>query len=74
MTTIRKPSLKELIDSNPSIDPKQLRQFRKSLRKLREAGLSRKEYDLASPISRRRATLTDIERLDPRTIHLGAKH
>ncbi len=74
MITIKRPSLKELIDSNPSIDPKQLRQFRKSLRKLREAGLGRKEYELASPISRRRATLMDAERVDSRTIRLGSRH
>jgi hypothetical protein len=67
-------SLKEIIGSNPSVDPKLLRQFRKALRKLRQAGLERKEYGLVSPINRHRATVTEDKTNDSRTIHLGSRH
>ncbi len=67
-------SIKETIDSNPSVDPKLLNRFRKALRKLRQAGTERKGYGLASPINRRRASISRDKNNDSRTIHLGSRH
>jgi hypothetical protein len=64
------PTVKKIIDSNPSVDPEKLRQFRKALSELRKSGVVRKGYGLASPINRRRATVAR-GKTDSRTIYLG---
>ena len=68
------PSLKEIVGSNPSVDPKLLRQFRKALHKLRQAGLERKGYELVSPINRHRAVVAQDKTNDSQTVHLGSSH
>jgi len=70
----RRISLKEIIESNPSVDPNKLRQFRKAIRELRQSGAERKGYGLASPIKHRRATIARDKVNDSRTIHLSPRH
>lgn len=62
-------TVKEIVAGNPAVDPKLLKQLRKALGELRRAGVRGKEYELASPINRRRATVAHDE-IDSRTVHL----
>lgn len=43
-----------------------------TLRRLRQAGLERKEYELVSPIKRHRAVVDKSN--DPRAVRLGPRH
>ena len=69
----RMPSLKEILDSNPDVNPEQLKQQQEMLIKLREIRGQRRGYRLASPITRRRIVVGDAERRDSRTVHLGIR-
>ena len=51
--------LEEILSQNPQIDPDKLADSREMLRKLRERGVRRKDYDLAPPFGGRRAIIQD---------------
>ncbi len=61
--------LDEILASNPHIDPNLLEQSKEILNKLREAGVKKAGYNLASPYARRRNTPSSIGS-DPRVVHL----
>jgi hypothetical protein len=56
----------EILARNPQVDPDRLERALEALRRLRDRGLRRKEYDLAPPFGGRRASVQDGARLEPR--------
>ena len=63
--------LEEILSRNPQIDAEQLEDAREMLRRLREQGLKRKGYDLATPYGGRRVTVVEETGAnDPRFVRL----
>ncbi len=60
----------EMLSRNPQIDLDRLEEGRELLRRLRENGVRRKEYDLAPPFGGRRAPIQDDAQTDPRLARL----
>lgn len=64
-------TLDEILSLNPQIDEKSLKQAKELLRKLRQAGTSRRGYNLLSPYYRRHKPILKKGDLDPRTVQVG---
>ena len=64
-------NLEEFLRNNPAFDGNRLQQSRDLLRKLREAGVHRPDYELSSPYQRR-ITATK-QTVDPRAVKLRAQ-
>lgn len=63
--------LEEILARNPQIDPEKLEEAREMLRRLRERGVRRKGYDLATPFGGHRASVQDDTGAnDPRLVRL----
>lgn len=60
----------DILARNPQIDREKLEEAGEMLRRLRERGVRRKGYDLASPLGGHRAEAQDDLRVDSRTVHL----
>lgn len=59
-------SPEEILRKNPQIDREELDEARELLRRLREHGAHRKDYDLVPPFGGRRVTILDDAYADPR--------
>lgn len=62
------PDLEEILSHNPQIDRKHIEDVRETLRRLRERGVHRKDYDLSVPGGGRRATTRSDARASPRLL------
>ncbi len=62
--------LDEILAGNPQVSPDELRAARDLLRRLREHGLQRKEYDLTPPFGGRRVQIQEAPESDPRVVRL----
>lgn len=67
----KKITLDEILSLNPQIDEQSLKQARELLRKLRQAGISKRGYNLISPYYRRHKPISKKGDLDPRTVQVG---
>jgi len=67
----KKIELAEIIEKNPQVDPKQLRESMELLEELRNRGVSGRGYQLVPPFSGRRVQTLDSSSEDPRTVHLN---
>lgn len=68
---LRRLDLEQILAGNPQIDPEQLEEAREMHRRLRERGIRRKDYDLASPFGGHRASVQeDTGADDPRLVRL----
>lgn len=63
--------LDEILTLNPQVDEQLLNQARELLRKMRLAGISKRNYNLASPYSRRPKPVPKEGSIDPRTVRVG---
>lgn len=64
-------TLNEILSLNPQVDENLLKQARELLRKLRQAGVSKRGYNLASPYSRRLKPVSKDRDLDLQTARIG---
>ena len=62
----KQADLNEVLARNPHIDPGRLERAGDLLRRLREMGIRRKEYELAPPFGGRRVAVQDGTHLEPR--------
>lgn len=60
----------EILRQNPQIDREELDEARELLRRLREQGAHRKDYDLVPPFGGRRVTVLDDVRTDSRPVRM----
>lgn len=60
----------ELLEHNPQIDRERLEEARELHRRLREAGVRRKAYDLAPPFGGRRASVREDAKSDSRVVQV----
>jgi hypothetical protein len=67
----KKIELAEIIEKNPQVDSKQLRESMELLEELRSRGVSGRGYQLVPPFSGRRVQTMDSPSEDPRTVHLN---
>jgi len=67
----KKIELAEIIEKNPQVDAKQLRESMELLEELRSRGVSGRGYQLVPPFSGRRVQTIDNPSEDPRTVHLN---
>lgn len=58
----------DLLRRNPRVDPDLLAEGRDLLRRLREQGLRRKEYDLVPPFGGHRVSIQDDAPVEPRLV------
>ena len=63
--------LDEILALNPQVDEQLLNQSKELLSKLRQAGISKRNYNLVSPYSRRSELLSKEGSVDPRTVRVG---
>jgi hypothetical protein len=64
----------DILRQNPQIDRDQLEEMRETLRRLREQGARRKDYDLVPPFGGRRVTVLDDARAEPRPTRAKRPH
>lgn len=64
-------TLKEILSLNSQVDEKLLKQARELLRKLRQAGVSKRGYNLVPPYSRRLKPISKESDIDLRTVRVG---
>ena len=62
--------LEKILSRNPHINRDQLEEGRDLLRRLRDGGARRKNYDLAPPFGGRRAAVRDDANTDGRRVRL----
>lgn len=60
----------EILRQNPQIDREEVDEARELLRRLREQGAHRKDYDLVPPFGGRRVTVLDDVRIDSRPVRV----
>ena len=60
-------SLDELAALNPGIDKDQIKETSERLKELRQRGIRRRGYHLATPLTRRRGTAQRSESLSPQS-------
>ncbi len=60
----------DILRQNPQVDRDELNEARDMLRRLREQGAHRKEYDLVPPFGGRRVTVLDDARTDSRPVRV----
>ena len=65
-----KTEIQKLIEANPGVDVKQLKELHETLLKMRSKRMVGTKYKLASPIDRHRVTVGESEKSDPRTVRL----
>jgi len=63
--------LDEILRLNPQVDETLLEQAIELLHKMRQGGVSRRGYNLASPYSRRTIPISKENSVDPRTVRVG---
>jgi len=67
--------LEKILALNPQIDEELLKEGRELLRKMREAGIRKRGYNLTSPYARRYARIpkpvSEEDSVDPRTVRVG---
>ncbi|MDO8670948.1 MAG: hypothetical protein Q7O66_05895 [Dehalococcoidia bacterium] len=66
-------ALEELIAQNPDVDVEELARSLKLLQNLRANGISRRGYHLASPLTQRRATVSDTTSTASRVVHVARR-
>lgn len=59
----------DLLERNPQIDQSELEKLREALRRIREQGPARREYEL-EPLGGRRVTVREDVRTDTRIVRL----
>ena len=60
----------DILRQNPQIDRNELEEMRETLRRLREQGARRKDYDLVPPFGGRRIIVVDDARAEPRPVRM----
>ncbi len=63
--------IEDVLACNPNVDRQELKRIQELLRRLQEAGVVRKGYDLAPPLGGRRATVQDDPLSDSRLVRLS---
>jgi hypothetical protein len=63
--------LEDILALNPQVDEQLLEQARELLRKIRQGGIKKHGYNLASPYTKRYGPVGRGESLDPRTVRVG---
>ncbi len=66
----QKLDLKEILKKNPHINPQKLAEAVKLTEQLRDLGVTKRGYRLASPLTRKRVTIYVSDEFDPRTVQL----
>jgi hypothetical protein len=69
----KKIELAEIIEKNPQVDPKQLRESMELLEELRSRGVSGRGYQLVPPFSGKRVQTVENPCEDPRTVYLNRR-
>lgn len=65
------PDISEILKKNPQLDASTLVRYRKMLEMLKKYRISKKQYDLASPMDERRVVAGDKRAMDSRTVDLS---
>jgi hypothetical protein len=71
---IETPNMKEILDRNPSISAKQLREIDDLTRELRRIGLKPRGYRLPAPHERRQARSGFADASDSRNVRVDESH
>lgn len=67
---VQKLNLREILKKNPHIKPQKLAEAAELTEKLRNLGVTKRGYRLASPLTRKRVAVGVSEEFDPRTVQL----